>query len=66
MSLHHIIGILLLIAGGALLYFGYQASRRVGEQIYQSFAGRFTDSTTWYLIGGVTALISGLVLLISR
>ncbi len=66
MNTHQIIGILLLVAGAALLYFGYQASQSVGEQVFETFAGRFTDSTTWYLVAGAAAAIGGLVLLVIR
>ncbi|MDR9468126.1 DUF3185 family protein [Marinospirillum sp.] len=66
MSLPNILGILLLLGGAALLYFGLQASQSAGEQIFESFAGRFTDSTTWYLIGGFAAAVTGLILLVTR
>lgn len=66
MSTQGIIGILLLIVGAALLFFGYQASQGTGEQVYETFAGRFTDSTTWYFISGAAAALFGLVLLTVR
>ncbi len=66
MHTHRLIGIVLLVAGAILLYFGYQASQSAGEQIFESFAGRFTDSTIWYLIAGATATTGGLILLIIR
>ena len=66
MNTHQIIGILLLVAGAALLYFGYQASQSVSEQVFETFAGRFTDSTTWYLVTGAAAAIGGLILLVIR
>ncbi|MBZ2190559.1 DUF3185 family protein [Alcanivorax sp. JB21] len=58
-----ILGILLLIGGAALFFFGYQASQSVGEQVFETFAGRFTESTTWYLIGGAAAALCGVILL---
>lgn len=58
-----IIGIILLVTGGVLLYFGYQASQSAGEQIFETFTGRFTDSTTWYFILGAAAAIGGIVTL---
>ncbi|WP_041595007.1 DUF3185 family protein [Halorhodospira halophila] len=66
MSIIQIIGIVLLITGAVLLYFGYQATQSAGEQIFETFTGRFTDSTTWYLILGVAASISGLIMLFIR
>ncbi len=66
MSSNQIIGIALLAVGIILLYFGYQASQSVGEQVMESFTGRFTDSTTWYLVLGAAASLGGLGLLIFR
>lgn len=64
MTIQSIFGVLLIIAGAALLYFGYQESQGVGEQVYETFAGRFTDSTTWYLVAGSAATIGGVIMLI--
>ncbi|WP_111656720.1 DUF3185 family protein [Isoalcanivorax indicus] len=66
MATQHILGILLLIAGAVLLYFGYQASQSVGEQVFETFAGRFTDSTTWYFVAGSAAALGGFILLVIK
>ena len=66
MNMRHIFGVLLLVAGAALLYFGYQSSQTLGEQVYETFAGRFTDATTWDLVAGAAASICGLVMLAIR
>lgn len=66
MSIRHIFGVLLIAAGAALLYFGYQSSQTLGEQVYETFVGRFTDTTTLYLIAGTAASICGLVMLAIR
>lgn len=63
---NQILGIVLLIAGAILLYFGYQASQSVGEQMAEAFTGRFSDATTWYLILGAVAAVGGLILLVRR
>lgn len=63
MQANQILGIILLIAAAALLYFGYTLSQGVGEQIHETFTGRFTDSTTWYFVFGIGAAIGGLFLL---
>lgn len=59
MKTHQIIGITLLVVGAILLYFGYQASQSVGEQVAETLTGRFSDSTTWYFVLGAAAAISG-------
>jgi LPXTG-motif cell wall-anchored protein len=66
MSRSGIFGVALLAAGIVMLYFGYQASQSVGEQVLESFTGRFTDSTIWYLVFGAAASLAGLGLLILR
>lgn len=62
MPIQRIIGIILLVAGIILLYFGWQSSESVGEQALETFTGRYSDETMWYLIGGAAAVIGGLLL----
>lgn len=59
-------GIVLLVVGAILLYFGYEASQGVGEQLHETFTGRFTDSTTWYFVLGGVAAAAGIGLLVFR
>lgn len=54
-----LVGIVLLVVGAVLLYFGYQSSQSVGGQITESLTGRFTDEAMWYLIGGAAAAAAG-------
>ncbi len=63
MHINQILGIVLLVVGATLLYFGYAASQGIGEQVHETFTGRFTDSTTWYFVLGIGAAIGGVVLL---
>ncbi|MGM0768251.1 MAG: DUF3185 family protein [Pseudomonadota bacterium] len=57
-----IMGVVLLVVGALLLFFGWQGSESIGDQVSETFTGRFTDETMWYLIGGVAALVAGAVL----
>lgn len=66
MNTQTIIGALMLIVGAALFYFGYHESQSVGEQVFETFTDRFTDSTTWYLISGAAAALFGVILLTVR
>jgi drug/metabolite transporter (DMT)-like permease len=59
-----IIGIVLLVVGVALLYFGYQATGAPLEHATKSITGNYSDRTTQYLIGGCVAAIAGLALLV--
>jgi drug/metabolite transporter (DMT)-like permease len=63
MTSNQIIGLVLLVVGALLLFFGYQASQAVGEQLHETFTGRFTDTTPWYFILGAAAAIGGIAML---
>lgn len=58
------IGIVLLIAGLVLLFFGVQSTGAFGEKVVHEFTGRYTDSTMMYLVGGGIAAALGVVLLV--
>lgn len=62
MPITRVIGIVLVVVGVALLYFGWQASESVGEQLMEGVTGRYTDETMWYLIGGAASIVGGIVL----
>ncbi len=61
-----IAGIVLLVIGGILVYFGYQASQSVGDQLVRTFSGRFRDETMWFLIGGAASIVAGAFLTFFR
>ena len=62
MSPQRILGIVLLVGGVAALVMGMNASHSVTDQVSQTFTGRFTKETTWYLIGGGAAALFGLLM----
>jgi hypothetical protein len=64
MPLSRIIGIVLLVVGLVLLFFGFQATDTLGEDLHETFTGRYTDTTMWYLVGGGGLAILGLLLAI--
>ena len=59
-------GIVLLVIGIGLIYFGYQSTQSVGNQLTETLTGRFTDDTMWYLIGGAAASAAGAFLMFFR
>jgi hypothetical protein len=59
-----VIGIALLVVGGALLTFGMQASASLGSRLSELFTGAPSDRTIWLLLVGVVAAIVGLGLLL--
>jgi uncharacterized membrane protein len=62
MTPQRIAGIVLLIVGVALLVVGLNASHSVADQVKDTFTGRFTEGTTWYIIGGIATGLVGLLL----
>ncbi|GAB6091192.1 DUF3185 family protein [Spirochaeta dissipatitropha] len=66
MTTQKILGIVLLVIGTILLYFGYQASQSVGDQLLEAFTGRFSEATIWYLVGGAASLVAGAFLTFFR
>ena len=64
MNPQRIFGIVLLLVGVILLIVGMNASHSVADQVSNSFTGRFTKDTMWYLIGGGAAALFGLLLVV--
>ena len=63
MGTKRIAGLVLLVAGAVLLYFGFQAADAPLEQARESLTGDYSDRTMQYLIGGAVAAVAGLGLL---
>lgn len=57
-----ILGIVLLVVGVIVLIVGMNSSHSVADQVSNTFTGRFTQTTTWYIIGGIGAAVVGLIL----
>jgi uncharacterized membrane protein YidH (DUF202 family) len=61
-----LLGIILVVIGIILLVFGFNASQSLGDQVTETFTGRFTDETMWYIIGGAVAVVVGGFLALGR
>lgn len=61
-----IIGLVLLVIGAILLVFGWNASQSIADQVTETFSGRFTDETMWYIILGGASVVAGLVLTLRK
>lgn len=61
-----LLGVVSLVVGLGLLYFGYQSTQSLGNQLTETVTGRFTDETMWYLIGGAAATAAGAFLTFFR
>ncbi len=62
MSQQRIIGIVLLVVGLVLLIMGMNASDSIADQVSETFTGRFTDKTTWFIVGGIGLGLLGLLM----
>ena len=67
MSGIRVLGIVIAVVGAVLLFFGLNASHSLVDQASQTFAGRYTQATTAYIVIGIAALVGGaLVALMGR
>jgi hypothetical protein len=61
MNLQRIVGVGLLVVGVILLCVGMNASHSLADQVSNTFTGRFTQATTWYIVGGIASALLGLL-----
>jgi hypothetical protein len=54
----------LLVVGTVLLIVGMNASNSLADQVSNTLTGRFTQGTTWYIVGGVASAVLGLLLVL--
>lgn len=66
MNERRIVGIVLLVVGVVLGVIGMNSSDSVADQVSQTFTGRLTQATTWYIVGGIGSALLGLLLLAYR
>jgi hypothetical protein len=59
-----VIGIVLLVVGAVLLYFGFQATDAPLEEARETLTGNYSDQTMLYLIAGAAAAVGGIALLL--
>jgi hypothetical protein len=64
MSMQRIFGMVLLVVGVILLIMGMNASHSAADQISNTFTGKFTHETAWYIFGGGAAGLLGLLMLL--
>ena len=63
MFTQRVIGLGLLIAGVICFVIGMNSSHSMADQLSNTFRGRFTDNTQWYIVGGAVAGVAGLAML---
>ncbi len=57
-------GAVILVVGVVLLIVGMHSSNSVADQVSNTFIGRFTQQTMWYIIGGIGLGFLGLVMML--
>jgi uncharacterized membrane protein len=62
MSTNRMVGVVLLVVGVAILIYGVNASHSVVDHVSDTFTGRFTEATTWYIIIGAVSGLLGLLM----
>ena len=65
MSSKSVLGFVLLVVGILVFGYGLNASKSLVEQVSNTFLGRFSEATTWYMIGGLAAALAGLLMVLS-
>ena len=63
MSTKRMAGVILLVAGIVLFVVGMNASDSLADRFSNFFTGHFTETTVWYMVGGVAAAVVGLILM---
>lgn len=61
MSPQRIFGVALLVVGIVLVIVGLNASDSMADQLSNTFTGKYTDRTTWYILGGVLLAVVGVL-----
>jgi hypothetical protein len=61
-----IIGVVLLVVGVGLAFWGYRLAGGVGSQITQAVTGSPTDKIMAFYIGGAVGVVVGLFLLFKK
>ena len=59
-----VIGGVLLALGVTLLIIGFSSADSIVDQTKEFFTGRFTESTTWFILGGIVSTTAGGLMLI--
>lgn len=66
MSPQRAVGVALVVIGVILLIVGLNSSDSLADQVSETFTGRFTKATTWYIIGGIGLGVLGLLMAVVK
>ncbi|MHB8121197.1 MAG: DUF3185 family protein [Desulfuromonadaceae bacterium] len=65
-SMATVIGLVLLVGGAGLAYWGYQMSHSLASNLSQAFTGALPDAVMYRYIGGAVSCVAGLFLLVKK
>lgn len=54
-----LLGLVILVAGLALIAYGLSPSQEIKEQVIEGISGVETHSTMWYIVGGLILIFGG-------
>lgn len=66
MNAQRVVGIVLIVVGVVLLIVGFNSSESIADQVSETFTGRFTKTTMWYIIGGIASAVTGVLLVLVK
>ena len=64
MNPQRIVGVVLVVVRVILLSVGINASHSLADQVSNTFTGRFTQATTWYVVGGIASALLGVLMVL--
>lgn len=53
------LGFVILVIGVVFLVVGLNATLSLTEKVVEGVSGRYSDNTTWYIIGGILLILGG-------
>ncbi len=65
-TLTKMLGLVLLVGGVGMAFWGYQLSGSVVSQLSKNFTGALPDAVMYRYIGGAVSCVAGLFLLVRR
>ena len=61
MNTTKVIGVVVMVIGAILIIVGVSASRSFADNVSNFFTGHFTETTMWYIFGGIAVAVVGLL-----
>jgi LPXTG-motif cell wall-anchored protein len=59
MNIFRVLGMTVLVIGVVLLIFGVVGTQKTGEKVRDELTGHYSNSTMWYIIGGLALIVGG-------